>query len=263
MTKKRERPRNSTYRASERTPRRVVRASPPALAARQHPLFGAIPRIPVTWADSSGKEHQLVHCDPDYAPPMPRGAVRGDPRKQEFCQMCHVLRYFYVDDARVCVQCGCSFVFGAAEQKHWYETLKFHFDSVPIRCLACRRKRRSDGALRQQLADAKVRFRKEPEEPAALLALAEAIVLFRQRFDEGQLAEAVAAARKARRLLRDHSNHELAEALFWEASAQALAGRAETARPLYVHFLESDGGGRRHVRFVREARAWLEHNPSN
>jgi hypothetical protein len=259
MAKKRRRPWNSTHRTSEHATRRKAEpAAASSLPVRQHPLFGAIPRITVTWVDGLGREHKLVQCDPDYAPRMPPGAVRGDPHKQEFCTMCHVPRYFYVDDTRVCVQCGLSFVFRAAEQKHWYESLKFHFDSVPVRCLACRRKRRSDGAVRQQLADAKTRLRGEPEEPAALLAFAEAVVLFRQRFDAGPLAEGIAAARKARRLLRNHSNREIGEALFWEASAQALAGRSDAARSLYEEFLEIRGSGRRYVQFVKEARAWME-----
>jgi hypothetical protein len=41
-------------------------------------------------------------------------------------------KYFYVDDERECIQCGKQFTFHAAEQKYWYETLKFNIWTAEI-----------------------------------------------------------------------------------------------------------------------------------
>ena len=63
--------------------------------------------------------------------------------------------YFYVDIPRRCVECRVDFVFAATEQKHWFEEPKFHFDTIPVRCVTCRRKRRSDKVLMIELGSAK------------------------------------------------------------------------------------------------------------
>jgi hypothetical protein len=140
-------------RRRESKPGRVQRASPVAPPKTQvipHPVFGAIPLVSTSWRDAAGNEQTSQAHDPSYCPPMPKGAVRGDVTRQHFCPMCHVPRYFYVDMERTCVQCGGKFVFSGGEQKFWYETLQFHFDSVATRCPECRRKRRSDKAMQQQ-----------------------------------------------------------------------------------------------------------------
>lgn len=223
-----------------------------------HPLFGAIPMIPIVVQLPDGTVHHGRDFDPDYAPPMPPRAVRGDVRKQVFCRMCHVPKYFYVDQARRCVECGLDFSFSASEQKHWFEELKFHFDSIPIRCVGCRRRRRSDKALGLELAAAKKRLRDSPASPAALVAVAEALVRYHDRSGQGSLAEALAASRKARRLLENHTPGELSETYFWEARCQALLGRPARARPLFEAFLEGGGGGKRRAQLARVAKAWLE-----
>jgi hypothetical protein len=41
------------------------------------------------------------------------------------------------------VDCGQRFVFAAAEQRFWYETLQFWVQSRPKRCIPCRRARRA------------------------------------------------------------------------------------------------------------------------
>jgi hypothetical protein len=171
--------------------------------------------------------------------------------------MCHTPRYFYVDVPRACVQCHAAFVFAAAEQKHWYEVLKFHFDSVPVRCVSCRRKRRSENSLQQELRDAKQLAKARPEDAFAQLGVARAIVRLRERTAQGGLAEAVASARKARRLLKNHPPKELCETDSWEASSHALTGREQQARPLFERFLEH-ARGRQTVTLVSEAKRWLE-----
>ncbi len=187
---------------------------------------------PIGWAALLIQVHQWWRYDPDYAPPLPSGALRGDVRKQVFHPTCHVPKYFYVDEARSCLQCGERFTFRAAEQKHWYETLKFNFRAVPVRCLACRRRRRSEGVLREQIAMAREEIWQAPSDPAAQLALARALVEYHQRTNQGDLAAAVAAARKAHKLWP-----EAAEPLYWEGMAQVEAKRSAKARESLAAFL--------------------------
>jgi len=252
-------PPNAKHRASRgKRRKRAKRAESEELIRTVHdPLFGDIPLVPFTSTDANGREYQGFRYDPDYAPPLPKGAVRGDIRKQDFCSMCHMPRYFFVDIERVCVQCGERFVFSAREQKHWYETLKFHFDSTATRCLDCRRSRRSDRAVNQELVDAKNTARKRPEDPAAQLALAEAIVRYFQRRKAGRLEEAIAASRKARRLLKGHPVREVAATLFWEGMSQALAGKSAKARELLEQFVSGGGAGKRNGALAKEAKSWL------
>jgi len=197
------------------------------------PRFGRVPLVKVRITDPEGNEHECLDYDPDYEPPLPRGAVRGDVRKQTFCSMCHSPRYFYVDESKTCVQCGRDFVFGASEQKYWYESLKFHFDAVAIRCVACRRRQRTLRALHAQLGEARRRARNDPEDPAGQLELAETLVRFHQRTGEGHLNDAIAAARKALKLWPGAW-----EALFWEGMAQALSGRQAKAREALTRFVQ-------------------------
>src|SRR5687767_11028641 len=83
-------------------------------------LFGEVPLIRVATPAVDGKVYEWWQYDPDYQPPLPRGAVRGDVRKQLYCTAHHMPKYFYVDEQRTCVQCAQRFTFRAAEQKYWY-----------------------------------------------------------------------------------------------------------------------------------------------
>jgi len=196
-----------------------------ASRARRHPLYGDIPLFSETTTGLDGKLYTWWRHDPDFAPPLPRGAVRGDVRKQVFCSACHVPKYFYLDEDRSCIQCGQGFTFRASEQKYWYETLKFNFGSVPVRCLACRRQRRSEHALREQIARAKAAIRASASDPASHLSLAQAIVTYHERVNEGSLDQAIASARKAAALWP-----ESPEPLLWEGIAHIRAGRKATGR---------------------------------
>jgi hypothetical protein len=220
-------------------------------------MFGPIPLIPRVTVGVDGTVYRGYEFDPEYAPPLPKGAIRGDVRRQVLFSAFDVPRYFFVDIHRVCIECRESFVFGAREQKHWYETLKFHPDSVATRCLDCRRKRRSDRALRLELAAAKVTVRKHAEDPIAQLSLAEAVVRYFERFQEGNLEEAVAASRKARRLFRGHPSKQARRALFWEGMSQACAGRRARARTLLEEFVASGSVGKGYTSLYREAKRWL------
>lgn len=216
--------------------RRTKLARPRADPTRyvSHPLYGGIPLVPRVLTDPGGREHTYWDYDPDYQPPMPAGAVAGDIRKQHFCHLCYVPRYFYVDAPTTCVQCGEPFVFSAKEQKYWYETLGFYFASVAIRCPRCRRQRRTEKVLREQIAAAKEGLRSAPSDPGLLLGLAQAIVGHHERTGKGNLNEAIAACRKARRLSpRAH------QCLFWEALCHLQAGHREKALALLRQFIES------------------------
>ncbi|MFN7936821.1 MAG: zinc-ribbon domain containing protein [Bryobacteraceae bacterium] len=195
-----------------------------------HPLFGKIPLLEREVRDSAGRTHVVREYDPGYRPELPMGAVRGDVRKQAYC--CDVPRYFYVDAERTCVQCGERFVFGAREQKYWYESLGFHLDSTAIRCVRCRKKKRSQKAFEGRIGAARAATQADERNAAAWLELSEALVQFHEFTGAGNLEEAVAAARKARRL-----DKKLVEARLWEAVAQDRAGHKEKARQLAAEYL--------------------------
>lgn len=233
-------------------PRRRAKSEPAAPQQfRSHALFGQIPLVRRTAVWYDGKTVEWLEADLDYAPPLPKGAVRGDVRRQHFRGMCHVPRYFYVDEERVCAQCGRAFTFTGREQKHWYEKLCFPFDSVPVRCLACRRQRRTASALREELARTRAAVQERPDDPAAWLALARALVELHTRTGAGRLDDAVAASRKAQRLWP-----EAVEGLYWEARAQAGLGREPKARDAFARFLAVPAGRKRYA-MAAEARAYL------
>ncbi len=227
-------------RAEPPSKRRPAAALPERRIIRDR-LFGEIPLVRESAAGPDGKVHEWWRHDPDYTPPLPRGAVRGNVRNQAYCPASHVPKYFYLDEDRFCVQCGQSFRFRAAEQKYWYESLKFHFSSVPVRCLACRRLRRSEHALREQIARARAHVRDAASDPAAHLALARALVEYHERTNSGDLDAAISAARRAAVLWPG-----AAEPCYWEGVAQARAKRPAKARASLESFLTHpalrDGG---------------------
>lgn len=198
-----------------------------------HPLYGRIPLLHHSVTGQDGKTRSYLSYDLDYKPELPKGAVRGDPHQQNLCFMCNVPRYFYVDEKKTCLQCGQDFTFEAEEQKFWYERLKFYGTSVAIRCRECRRQRRSIVSLNSQIGTIKRSLKQNPKDPALLLGLAEAIVLFHQKTGTGNLSAAVAAARRVR-TMPDPPR----ETWFWEGAAHAEAGRYGKARQLLAHFVE-------------------------
>jgi hypothetical protein len=221
-----------------------------------HPLYGEIPLVEVTRKYSNGQEYHHSDYDRDFRPPMPEGAVRGDLDKQHFCPMCHFPRYFYVDQERSCVECGRDFVFSASEQKFWYEDLKFHFDSVAIRCQECRRKQRTKKTLNTAVARAKSRLAESPLDAIRALAVAEALVRLMEHTGEGDLNEAIALARKARRS-GDKIEGLEGKALFWEGKAQALLERHDRAEPLFRAALETLPGSKGGASLRAEAEWYL------
>jgi hypothetical protein len=228
------------------------KASAPTPPTRHHPLFGAIPLLRRASVDARGKEHEYWQYDPAYSPPLPSGAVRGDVSRQVYCPLCHSPKYFFVDEERSCLQCGEQFVFGAEEQKYWYETLRFYAGSVPVRCARCRRRRRSERLLREQIAAARAQIAHDARDGSAHRALARALVEYHERTESGNLDTAIAAARRAADLCPGSL-----EPQYWEAMAQMRAGRPRKARLAFESYLQGAGLERERAAFVKAAREFL------
>jgi hypothetical protein len=215
--------------------------------------YGEIPLVERSSSGADGKVYRWWEPDPDYKPKLPPGAVRGDVRRQVFCSACHEAKYFFLDETRACIQCTQSFTFSATEQKYWYETLRFNFNSVPIRCVRCRRQRRSQGALMQAVAVAKASVRSHPEDPAGYLALARAVVELRSRLGNGNLNDAISAARKAADLWP-----ESPEPIFWEGMAHVLAGRRIKGQGQLSRFISAAAAAPTSAGLVQNARRVLD-----
>ena len=96
-------------------------------------------RRPPGWSVEAARAGQLQwacsHC-------IDAGlALEGHPALQTWCD--YNPYFAFIDAKLACEDCGQSFVFPAAEQRHWYETLKFWVQSRPKQCLPCRRIRRA------------------------------------------------------------------------------------------------------------------------
>jgi len=162
----------------------------------------------------------------------------------------------YVDEQKVCTECGTSFVVTAREKKYWNETLRITSHFSPRACQSCRRAGRTARALNTQLSKAVQLVARHPDDPAALLALARVTAESAQASGTGDLDRGIAAARRARRI-----KPKLHETLYWEAVCQDLAGRTQKAMTLYEAFVESAHVPRNHPTFrtarerIAEARA--------
>lgn len=222
---------------------------------REDPLFGKIPLVyrPIKVYTVEGSYEVMgLEYDLDYVPKLPRGAVRADVYRQSVDLLYSPPRYFYVNEFKTCVQCGRDFVFGAHEQKYWYETLKFDITASAVRCRDCRRRRRTEKGLRLELTAAKAELKRAPDDPAALLHVAEVLVRYHRQFGQGKLAEAIAAARRA---------HKLAprayEALFWEGLCHIQDNREARGRALLARYLECPFRTRKQHDLAREAKRYL------
>ncbi len=217
--------------------------------------FGKIPLVERTLDTGHGKIVKYYQLDLTYKAKLPKGAVVGDPTRQHFCPLCHVPYYYYVDKERTCVQCGSSFIFSAKEQKYWYESLNFYLDSVAIRCLSCRKKKRSEKALAAQISAAQVKLNDNPDDLHALLEDAESRVRYYQRTGTGNLNRAIESARRAIKIWPN-----AIEAYFWEGLAQTLAGRSEKGQEMLRLFVErgGDAGKKRRPLYLEARQALAE-----
>lgn len=246
--KQRRRQHRSKKRA-KRKPKQLRKPSAPPTSVH-HPRFGDIPLIDATIVGLRGEEYAYLTYDPDYKPSLPRNAVRANPRIQ--VSWGGVPLYYYVDETRSCVQCQQDFVFRAREQKYWYESLQFPIANKAIRCLRCRRRRRSKFAVMRALQGAVEAVATTRDDPSALLQLAEATVAHVERLREGGLDRAIAACRKVQR-----SHPQLPEAAYWEARCHDLAGRRAKARECLRRFLERAPRKGRLRRMVQRAESRL------
>lgn len=68
-------------------------------------------------------------------------ALEGRPALQKWCD--YSPYFAFIDTELRCGDCSQPFVFAAAEQRFWYETLKFWVQSRPKQCIPCRQARRA------------------------------------------------------------------------------------------------------------------------
>ena len=201
----------------------------------RHPTFG---EIPISWRpDPSTPGRMVYRLDYDFEPPLPPGAVRGDVRKQNFCPMCIGPTYFYIDVPGNCVDCDAPFVFSAAEQKHWYETLGIYRRATRMRCDACRAVRRSRRLAHARLAQAIKDLARTPEDPNVQLATAAAFVELADHTGLRRMDRAIAAARRTRATGEVSADRRRsARSYYWEARAQQIAGRPKKANAAIEEF---------------------------
>ena len=223
--------------------------------------FGDVPLIEMMFTPREGPEWSGWIYDPTFAPSLPAGAVGGDVRQQKTVLLPgditgfqplglrHVPDYYYLDQEKVCVECDRQFLFSAAEQKYWYETLHFSRHSEAIRCVDCRRDRRHSVATNTTLGEAVRAMRRSPDDPATLVALAQATSAHFQTSAAGNLDRAIAACRRAREL-----NSELHESWYWEAACQEHAGRPARALDAYETFLETAKSGKQVLELKEHAK---------
>ena len=211
-------------------------ARKPEYSYERHHVYGRVRLRRRSRLGYDGRTYEWWEYDPTFKPDIPAYAVPGDPSKQVFCAVHNVPKYFYLDEGRSCVECGNDFVFTAIEQRFWYETLKFNFDSVAIRCPACRRRKRHQRTLNAQVAAARAVVAQTPESPTGYLDVAESLVRLHQQSGRGNLDDAIAAARKARTLWPEGLEPD-----FWEGIAHHLAGRVRRADALLRHFVKQPG----------------------
>ena len=74
-------------------------------------------------------------------------AQRADISRQNY-SVCP--RHWYVDATFTCRDCGEEFIFSASEQRFWYEDRHFWIDSLPTRCIPCRKEQRVRLNLRKR-----------------------------------------------------------------------------------------------------------------
>lgn len=180
------------------------------------------------------------------APPVPRGALRGNPARQPFSFSVPIR--FYVDVERRCRGCGAEFVLTAREQKRWTETLGLRLDSRASRCPACRRAFLGERGLQAALSDASRALAGAPLHAPAVLAYARAAAACAARFGHAPLDAALGALAALRR----HEPAEV-EALYLEGLCLEAAGRKGRAEQAFRRFLSAAAMRPDLARQVRDA----------
>ena len=107
-------------------------------------LSDLIDEIPMEWLQEDGN----WACDTC----VKKGkVVKANFYKQNYCLSGNF--YVYRPEFIECESCQDIFVFGASEQKYWYETLGFIVYSKPKKCKKCYRKRNEARIRNTQLSD--------------------------------------------------------------------------------------------------------------
>lgn len=190
------------------------------------------------------------------APPVPRGALRGDPARQPFSFRAPIR--FFVDVERRCRGCGAAFVLAARDQKRWAETLGLKLDARASRCPGCRREYLRERGLAAALSDASRALAAAPLHPPAVLAYARAAAAFAARFGHAPL-EAALAALSAFSTFSALGRQDPAavEALYLEGLCQEARGRKGRASKALQRFLAAARGRTGLARQVSDARKRL------
>ena len=96
-------PRRVLPTVRESRKRKGVRHARPKRLFQEDPLYGKIPFLPHSYnLGPAGKTYIIYEPDLDYAPPLPRGAVRANAHLQNLSEFSFP-QYFYVDEDKVCV----------------------------------------------------------------------------------------------------------------------------------------------------------------
>ena len=137
-----------------------------------HPRYGTKPRItgenPQT--DFGGDVCLHWHSPPEVRVPNTAIAADVDAQVPATVPVTH-----YYDVRRRCLDCGRPFLFFAAEQKFWYETLGFPLEADCVRCVPCRKQQQGLARTKQRyeelcaVADPTVEERLEFAECAVIL----------------------------------------------------------------------------------------------
>lgn len=214
---KRKRKNRRAQRHAERKGKTKARplSEKPKSEVYNHPVYGEIPLVVRTVTMQSGETREYMGLDPEFRPPLPSGAVRANIQAQSPCY--GLPRFYYLDESQNCYDCKECFVFSAEEKKFWYETLQFTMDSHAVRCVQCRRRQRRIKGLQRELSRVLAILKRDPKNAYELVALAEATFTHWELTRTGKLERAVAAARKASRLLPDKKKKI---ALQWEGKLQ-------------------------------------------
>lgn len=157
--------------------------------------------------DSKGSEYYYAEVDRSYVPP---GAVK--------CETTYYPYGYYTNTNLSCIQCEEDFTFDAAEQKFWYETLEFHYRSIPNRCPDCRKQKRAENSLKANMDHFYELYTKNPKDVLTMLHLARAICLHYEKFQIGNLDLAISLARKVKEM--DKNVHE---GSYWEGAGLYLS----------------------------------------
>ena len=126
--------------------------------------------------------------------PLPKGFLRGDPEKQFFGLGGAETVFGPLE--KVCHECRATFVFTAAEQKRWYETLGFFVDATAVRCGPCRRARQGLERARKRYAVALHAAAESPSKKTHLEAARAALQVIHAG-GHAPVDKAVAHARRA------------------------------------------------------------------